>query len=756
MRRPLAMVCLVCILAIWLGMLFFPDKEFPGEEIKNLDDSNVRLVGTVYKKEEQLSDNQKVLLLYLKEVSAYKAETSVITFSKNNRVICYVEHNITEKMPKIGEVVKAEGKFLLYSGATNPGQFDSKGYYRTLGICGKLISATVLEKAGKPKEVEERLYQLRENFAGQIEQLYEEKEAGIMKALLLGQKSGMDEELEDSYKRNGIIHIVSISGLHITCIGISIYMMLRKLGLPTWLAGVIAGGTVILYGIMIGQPTSAYRAIVMFLLKILADMIGRTYDMLTALSVAALLLVLQQPLYLKNAGFLLSFGCVLGIILIYPVFVNLSNKKNDLDKEKSIVGKLFKKTKEGMYAGSSILLITLPIQLSFYYEYPLISMIWNLLVVSTVGSILQVGIIQLIWNSLFGNVPEILSIFICFFLRLYEGICKAGDMLPFQKVILGCPTEMQIFLYYVFVAVGIWILKYGKKRWKLKNNKCAIGILGLAIAILLVRPMNGIRITFADVGQGDCILMQSKTGEASIFDCGSSSQTKCGEYILTPMVKYFGIDRINGIYVSHPDSDHMNGILEFVERSKTEKISIEKIVIPYPVNDDMEDGFEDLVRLAKDMDIPVYYIGQGMNIAESKMEIECIYPRKCESAEGTNDASAVYLLRYRDFSVLLTGDVEKTGEMKIVKVLKERGIGNIDVLKVAHHGSRYSSTAEFLKQVNPRVAVISCGDGNSYGHPHEETLERLSNVGSTILTTPKCGAIMVEIDKEIKLRSFIE
>jgi len=750
------MVCLVCILVIWLGMLLFPDKEFPGEKIRNLDGSNVQLIGTVYKKEEQLSDNQKVLLLYLKEVSAYQAETSVTTFSKNDRVICYMKHNITGEQPKIGEVVKTEGKFQLYSEATNPGQFDSKMYYQTLGICGKMTSATVLEKAGKYKETEERLYQLREHFAGQIEQLYEEKEAGIMKALLLGQKTGMDDELKDSYKRNGIIHIVSISGLHITCIGISIYMMLRKLGLPTWLTGVIAGGTVILYGIMIGQPMSAYRAIVMFLLKILADIIGRTYDMLTALSVAALLLILQQPLYLKNAGFLLSFGCVLGIILIYPMFINLSDKRNDSEKDKSIVGKLLKKMKEGMYAGSSILLITLPIQLSFYYEYPLISMIWNLLVVPTVGSILQVGIIQLIWSSLFGNAPEILRILIIFFLRLYERICKVGDGLPFQKVIPGCPTGGQIFLYYVFVAVGIWILKYGKKRWKLKNNRCVPVVLGLAMVILLVRPMNGIRITFADVGQGDCIFVQTKYGEANIFDCGSSSQTKCGEYILTPMVKYYGIHRINGIYVSHPDSDHMNGILEFVEMSKTEKISIEKIVIPYPVNDDVEDGFEDLVRLAKNMDIPVYYVGQGMNITENELEIECIYPHKYESAEGTNDASAVYLLRYRDFSVLLTGDIEKTGEMKIVKVLMERGIGNIDVLKVAHHGSRYSSTTEFLKQVNPRVAVISCGVGNSYGHPHEETLERLSDVGSTILTTPKCGAITVEICEEIKLKGFIE
>lgn len=750
------MVCLVCILLIWLGTLILPDREFPGEQIKTLDETKVKLTGTVYKKEEQISNNQKILLLYLKEVSAKNAETSVTTFSKNNKVICYVKQEFSNKEPKIGEMVEAEGKFQLFSSATNPGQFDSKLYYQTLGICGKLSSATILKRADEPHEVAERLYQLRKYFAGQIENLYEEKDAGVMKALLLGQKSDMDEEMEGLYKRNGIIHAVSISGLHITCIGVCIYMMLRKLWLPTWLAGFIAVGTVILYGIMIGQPTSAYRAIVMFLLKILADVIGRTYDMLTALTVAALLLVLQEPLYLKNAGFLLSFGCVLGIIIIYPVLLKQLEKERDSERERKLSGKTIRKMKEGLCAGISILLMTLPIQLSFYYEYPLISLVWNLLVVPTVGIILQAGIIQLILNPWFGFVAEIISIGNTFLLRLYEGVCKVGDVFPFQKVVLGCPATGQILVYYALLIIGVWILKYGKKKWKLKDARYGIMTFFTAFIILLARPMDGIRLTFADVGQGDCILLQAKPGEASIFDCGSSSQRKCGTYVLTPMVKYYGIRKINGIYVSHPDSDHMNGIIELVGNSKTEKIYIEKIVLPYPVNEEVKEGFEELVSLAGEMDIPVYYIWEGQSLIEDDVKIECSYPGKEEAAEGTNDASAVYLVNYKDFQILLTGDIEDAGEKKLTQVLKSKDIENVDVLKVAHHGSRYSSATEFLKQIHPRVAVISCGEGNNYGHPHEETIKRLEEVGSMILSTPEQGAIMVEVGREMKVRSWIK
>lgn len=194
------MVCLACILVVWLGMLILPGSQFPGEEIESLDGCNMTLTGMIYKKEEQLSYNQNILLLYLKEVSMQAPETSVTTFSKKNKVICYVKQNFSDNEPKIGEIVEVEGKFEVYSHAANPGQFDGRTYYQTLGICGKLASATVIKKSNEPSEIAERLYQLRKYFAGQIDKLYEEKEAGVMKALLLGEKSEVDEEMEDYTK----------------------------------------------------------------------------------------------------------------------------------------------------------------------------------------------------------------------------------------------------------------------------------------------------------------------------------------------------------------------------------------------------------------------------------------------------------------------------------------------------------------------------------------------------------------------------
>ena len=314
-----------------------------------------------------------------------------------------IQENIiceTEKAEEIslGSHVAVRGQFAPYAHATNPGEFDAAVYYRTLEIGGKLKKAVVLAKGEASWPVREGLYQLKVYFKERLYRIFPEQEAAVMAALLLGDKSELDSDLKELYKRNGVLHILSISSLHITIIGMSIYRLLRKMGLPVCPCALAGSVILILYGCMTGFSVSACRAIGMYLIKMGAEIAGRTYDMLTALGVMGAFMVLRNPFYLQNSGFLLSFSSVLGIGVVYPLLMPEISLGKGVGK--SVSGKHSRSEKarftkslaaaagfagdaliQSFFASLSITLTTLPVQLWFYYEIPVYSVFLNLFII---------------------------------------------------------------------------------------------------------------------------------------------------------------------------------------------------------------------------------------------------------------------------------------------------------------------------------------------------------------------------------------
>ena len=310
--------------------------------------------------------------------------------------------------------------------------------------------------------------------------------------------------------------------------------------------------------------------------------------------------------------------------------------------------------------------------------------------------------------------------------------------------------------------------------------------LAAAILILAVRTASLDRVIFLDVGQGDSCLVQTASGDTYLFDCGSGSRSNVGKYVLIPCLKYYGISELDAVFVSHPDADHMNGILELLELAEENYIEVKQLVLPAIENEARLEQFGELIAAASDNEtestdgrddnkseekagenrkstidgvadnvdtgtnkqVRVAYLAAGEGWESGSTRFLCLHPESGYSADGVNAYSLCIFADFGSFRLLLTGDVEGEGEKTLTEALAERDISDVTILKVAHHGSRNSTSLEFLEQIQPGVAVISCSENNSYGHPHEETLKRLEAVGTSVYRTDWYGAVIVERKKE--------
>lgn len=286
--------------------------------------------------------------------------------------------------------------------------------------------------------------------------------------------------------------------------------------------------------------------------------------------------------------------------------------------------------------------------------------------------------------------------------------------------------------------------------------------LAAAVLLLAIRPPAEDRVIFLNVGQGDCCLVQTAAGENYLFDCGSSSRSKTGQYVLLPALKYYGIRRLDGVFLSHSDGDHMNGISELLELAGDNHLTIRQVLLPAIEEGVREEAFGGLLAVAdaagksQGSSMRVAWVGAGdaWNCGEARFV--CLHPQKgCRGVEG-NAYSQCFYADFGSFSLLLTGDVEGVGEQALLAELKERKIESVTVLKTAHHGSRNSTPVELLDQISPQAAVISCGQNNRYGHPHKELLERLEAAGCRVFRTDMGGAVILETKGErVEMRSYL-
>ena len=893
-RRPLCLVCIVFLCLVYLFMKGQPPS--PKWEVDSFSGRTLSLSGKITDK--QLKNN--VLSIYLTDVhiyqNAYAAGNGKEDFPQNVKgiVVKTSDYDKVEKYIRLGACLEARGIFTPFDKPMNEGEFDSRSYYMIRGYEGQLKRAKITGVSREYSHLSEGLRRFRDRAFETIGEYLGEEDSGLLSAMTLGDKAGLDTEIKELYQNAGISHVLALSGLHIASVGLALLKMLRKMGVRQSIAAALSGSLIVVYGIMTGLSTSTLRAMIMFALAIIAMIIKRTYDLLSAAALSAILIVLENPGYLFDSGFLLSFGAIVAIGCVFPIIDALvcdfakrlrmssgwsktrgrrycptvgtrgrrlcptvgtrgrrlcpavgtrgrrlcpaekSLANNDVikyaeaDKEESWVVKKTKETivavRQGICVSLSITIVTLPVTAYSFFQVSRYSILLNLVIIPLMGIVLATGfagiglglLAEYFGSSVLGmgaagafKIAEII-------LFIYEYLSEKTTAFSSNLSLFGRPSTWQVVLYAALLLAALFIADsaisegtrddykqsnvisgcmgtdvFSKRRQRrfAKRLLCVIVLLGVGISIMKFHPHEDLEIRNLYVGQGDSAVILGKNLPVIMIDGGSTDVKSVGKYKIIPALKSNGIATIDYCFLTHMDNDHVNGIIEILE-NKSCGVKIKNVVMSrdrgteiMSYNQDRgteimsysrdtgteilsysrdtgteilsdfdgeNDNYEKLLSAIKSSGAKLCLIDAGDILKLSDLKITCLSPSGSDDLDE-NDSSLVLAIKYvpSDFDMIFTGDISRKTEQKLIRRLENRkDLLDCDYLKVAHHGSKNSSSEEFLKLASPHISVISAGIDNSYGHPHKETLQRLESVDTGIYCTAEEGEVILKVDKD--------
>lgn len=706
---------------------------------------------------------------------------------------------VYDAVPTTGQKIRAEGKLERFSEARNPGEFDYQLYYRGLKLRYRLRAKAVSVRSGQPSLFQLQTARFQAFAKATLQRLCPVEDAGVFQAILLGDKSELSAELSDLFGDSGIAHILAVSGLHVSLIGMSLYRGLRKIGAGYGTAGLLSAALLIFYGSVTGFGASVFRAVLMIFCALFAAWLGRTYDLLSAMAVALFLLAADSPLLLCSGGLQLSFGAVAAIGL-------------EQDRQRRQIAREVREEtrssgeKETPAAGlvSTLVMsvriqqLTAPIVLYHFFRFPLFGLLLNLVVIPLMSyaagcGILAVGLcgigtlltdlwmyLETSWSGFLlcrvlqgaaGLLEQAASALIGpghYIFAFYRTLCGWSLTLPFSSVVAGRPSLPKIILYYLILVV---LYAGALNRQATAETKCKSAgfcaglqsrsvrglLFALAVGVLCIRPLHGLEVWFLDVGQGDAVWIQSKD-TTILYDCGSSQMKMVGRDRLVPFLESRGVTEIDYILVSHGDNDHISGIVWLLEQEPDIRVGC--LVLPQPGRG--QEIYEELSALAAGRGIRVQYMSRGEELTEGELRLSCLHPPETETGIGESDRnghSLVFALEYRNFTMLLTGDIGAEQEQLLLSEqllpYDPSEIG-ASVLKAAHHGSGNSTSQPFIDAVKPGAVVISYGKGNSYGHPSETVVRAFEERGIRVWETAVSGAVYIRTDgKKMTIKGWL-
>lgn len=696
---------LFILFAVLGGYRFFSQDNLQKVIQKQLSDGmNVKVSGSLSEK-----------LLKNEQYSYYLDECYISIGQKKvpcNQILIYQ----TTDDYSIGQTLIVTGTIQLWKPASNDGNFDAKSYYEVQKISFWLKDAVVHKAYGNKNYYREGLLEFRQKMRNIYETYLEEADAGVISTMTLGDKSLLNPDTKALYQKAGISHILAISGLHISVIGMGLYHLLRKIRLSFLMSGVLSGIIIVSYGMMCGFGTSSKRAVFMFIVLLVAQWIGRSYDSLSALALSSIVLLWENPYLLWYAGFLLSFAAVLGVVAVGQTLLQIKKAEFSVT--------------ENFIASFSIQLITLPITAYYFFEVPVWSVLINFFVLPFLALLLFLALLGGILGMAVPAIAPVCFLVCHFILLFYKKICLIGTKLPGATWVTGKPPVWKIIVFYLCIAI---ILVFMKKREKRKGF-VTIGI--ILLCFVLYHPVRGFEMDVLDVGQGDGIFLHTKQGTTIFFDGGSTDVSKVGQYRIIPFLKSKGVSEIDYWVVTHTDADHISGLKEVLEnRYPVKYLVFSKYIVP-------DAAYENLLELSKDNGTETLNINAGDTLTDGDMKLKCIFPDKNYKSSDKNALSLVMLYEDNQFSGIFTGDISSEEEKYIVK---NKLTGSVAFYKAAHHGSKYSNSEEFLKMLSPEISTVSCGENNKYGHPGEEAVGNMEKSGSMVYYTMESGRIRLSL-----------
>ena len=708
---PAALHVILCIFVFWVGAEHYGRQQENFQKVQQYaqEQEYIQVQGKVYWKEEKTEQQQ--FIYYLKDAWIFNGRK----WDSCGRIQVYSSTDSYE----IGNCIQAEGQYEAFQLPRNEGNFNEEQYYYSKNIGLRITSYREWLLDGKEEKYKIWLLKIRKEMEQVFQENMSERTAGIMANMTLGSKNLADREVKALYQKAGISHVLAVSGLHVSIFGMGLYRILRRFYCPNVVASVLAIGIVYSFGMLTGMELSTTRAVIMFFMMMIAGIMRYTYDTVTALSVSAIIQLWENPFALWYAGFLFSYTAVLGAVVVTRVVKEATKKRSR--------GKIL----DTMQSSLCIQMATLPVSLFFYYEVPGYSVLVNGCVLPFMGILLFLGAAGGIVGLFQMEVSFFLLKFPTWILEKCEQICRLFAELPGNNIITGSPSVEKMIGYYVLMVFLLWMV------YKRKKKRYLLTWIGLVVLLCCGNQQKGAEVDFLDVGQGDGIYLQSNQGNGVFIDGGSTDVGKVGTYRILPFLKYRGVKEIQIWFVSHVDEDHVSGLMEVLESG----YSVKNIVFAEGIVRDK--AWEKLVELAKSNGSSIYYVKAGESITLDEMCFTVLYP--WEAGEERNESSMVLLAELEEMTVLFSGDIGEEQENVIVENLElQKYFTNaITIYKAAHHGSNTSNSLKFLQAISPNLTVVSCGENNSYGHPGENAVERIEQVGSKIAYTMKSGQIKI-------------
>lgn len=752
-----AMIILIITAIISSLLIYQKEKEYRNIQNELCKTEDIVIKGKI-KRETKTKEYGKIYKVQIEEITQNGKE---IKAQKKN---IYIQENKTKIKLQYGDIIEVKGKYEEPESRRNYKGFDYKLYLKTKNILGTLKTTNIKKVSHKienPIEyIESKSIKLSENLKQKANDILPQEIASIFIGIILGDTTEISEEVIENFRNANMSHILAVSGMHMS------YLIL----LATQIIGKLIGKKqsyyisiilIIEYMFLTGFSASIIRAGIMGIILISSKIFYKNNDVLTNIAISALIILLKNPYTILDLSFQFSYGGTIGIIL-FQKFIS-KNFLEKIIKSKKII--------EIISVTISAQIIILPISIMQFNKLNIYFILTNLIIGFIIGPVMACGFIFLITLIINVKTAQIFSIILQIAIKtliLTSQIAK----LPYSNIYLPTPNFIQIIIYFLSIHIFMFIyyiyntknktltvkrfrniismikfyLKY-RMTPKTKSRTKIISIIIIALIMVMQIIPKDLKVYFVDVNQGDSTFIVTPKGKTILIDGGGSSYTNVGKNTLLPYILDRGYTKIDIAIISHMDLDHCDGIIYLMD-----KIKIKTIIIGKQYEE--SDNYKRFVKLAKEKRIEVKIVEAGENInIERNVNLDILWPdsKNKISENAINNNSLVFKLKYKKYSILFTGDIEEIAEKTILE--RYKNMLQSTILKVAHHGSKTSTTPEFLKAVKPRYALIGVGKNNKFGHPSENTIKKLKEMKVKIFRTDELGEITIKMNKNINIGS---
>lgn len=701
-------------------------------------------------------------------IQAHTAKVVVTSVQKGGRIKAVVE---LQELRRDSLSVKASGKLLVYfpyeyqriifPGQTinltdvrieslpeprNPGQFDYGAFLRWRGVvaqCKIYDSLNVIIQAALPVfSLENRLfYPLRQQLIRKIEWYFSPDASGFLKALLLGVREDLNDDVIEDFQKAGVMHVLAISGLHVGFVALIFYILLSFFPIYFKRRNILVIVLLVLYMFLTGSNPPVVRATLMaafFSLAINLERKGAVYNYLFA---AALIILLFQPQQLFWVGFQFSFAAVLSIVYFFGKLEPPAGKALEFIGSEKWRHRLKNWLVIPFLVSLAAQLGTIPLVMHYFHKLSLISFFLNIIVIPYIGMLVAVGFLFLLLSFINGVLAEVAANFLAFLIDILIRLVNGAANL--QGAFFNIPTfsVLDILIYSAFVLLLFNLQKEMARRY----FAAALTLLLLAWGSIHLLRQPAFNLIMMDVGQGDGALLATPREKVVMIDTGPANEyNSAADFALIPTLQYLAIKTVNYLFITHPHLDHLGGTFRLLEYAHVDSVFLTPVPVSYHWNDT-------LLQVLERSAIPYRFLKIGDRLVvdeETRIYALGPFPRFIEDPLSNdynlNNSSLVLLVKHRDHSILFTGDAEAEAE---IYLQLWRNVLKSDILKVAHHGSKTSSTEGILAFIRPEIAAISVAERNKFGHPSNKVLERLSVYGSQIFRTDRQKAIWLRLKK---------